>query len=80
MGELGLALFKLTKFESEQTTSNTQRVRAADMKNVATAAVKVSRWYRELNAHTVKHFVSLDKFSLSLFIDFLCLLRGIWFL
>ncbi|KAG6411917.1 hypothetical protein SASPL_124570 [Salvia splendens] len=59
MGELGLAFIKLTKFESEQTTSNTQRVRAADMKNVATAAVKASRLYRELNAHTVKHFDSL---------------------
>ncbi|XP_047973725.1 sorting nexin 2B-like [Salvia hispanica] len=59
MGELGLAFIKLTKFESEQTASNTQRVRAADMKNVATAAVKASRLYRELNAHTVKHFDSL---------------------
>ncbi|KAG6386458.1 hypothetical protein SASPL_155361 [Salvia splendens] len=59
MGELGLAFIKLTKFESEQTTSNTQRVRTADMKNVATAAVKASRLYRELNVHTVKHFDSL---------------------
>ena len=66
MGELGLAFIKLTKFENEQTASNTQRVRASDMKNVATAAVKVSRLYRELNAYTVKHFVSVDKVSLSL--------------
>ncbi|XP_057772519.1 sorting nexin 2B-like [Salvia miltiorrhiza] len=61
MGELGLAFIKLTKFESEQATSNTQRVRATDMKNVATSAVKVSRLYRELNAHTVKHFDSLHE-------------------
>ncbi|XP_047955175.1 sorting nexin 2B-like [Salvia hispanica] len=61
MGELGLAFIKLTKFENEQTASNTQRVRASDMKNVATAAVKVSRLYRELNAYTVKHFDSLHE-------------------
>ncbi|XP_042018416.1 sorting nexin 2A-like [Salvia splendens] len=61
MGELGLAFIKLTKFENEQTTSNTQRVRASDMKNVATAAVKVSRLYRELNAYTMKHFDSLHE-------------------
>lgn len=65
MGELGLAFIKLTKFESEQATSNAQRVRAADMKNVATAAVKASRLYRELNAHTVKHLVSIDKLAVS---------------
>lgn len=59
MGELGLAFIKLTKFENEQATVNTQRVRSADMKNVATAAVKASRLYRELNAQTVKHFVSV---------------------
>ncbi|KAH6765716.1 sorting nexin 2A [Perilla frutescens var. hirtella] len=61
MGELGLAFIKLTKFENEQATSNTQRVRSADMKNVATAAVKASRLYRELNAHTVKHFDTLHE-------------------
>ncbi|KAL0370728.1 UNVERIFIED_CONTAM: Sorting nexin 2B, partial [Sesamum angustifolium] len=56
MGELGLAFIKLTKFENEQAVLNTQRVRAADMKTVAMAAVKASRLYRELNAQTVKHF------------------------
>lgn len=59
MGELGLAFIKLTKFENEEALFNSQRVRAADMKNVATAAVKASRYYRELNAQTVKH---LDTF------------------
>lgn len=58
MGELGLAFIKLTKFENEEATLNSQRVRAADMKNVATAAVKASRFYRELNAQTVKHLVN----------------------
>ncbi|KAK1355090.1 PX domain-containing protein [Heracleum sosnowskyi] len=58
MGQLGLAFVKLTKFEADEAMFNTQRVRSADMKNVATAAVKASRLYRELNAQTVKH---LDK-------------------
>ncbi|KAL2488604.1 Sorting nexin 2B [Forsythia ovata] len=61
MGELGLAFVKLTKFENEQAILNTQRLRAADMKNVATAAVKVSRLYRELNAQTVKHLDTLHE-------------------
>ncbi|XP_022949229.1 sorting nexin 2A [Cucurbita moschata] len=55
LGELGLTLIKLTKFEHEEAVFNCQRVRAADTKNVATAAVKASRCYRELNAQTVKH-------------------------
>ncbi|KAL8128089.1 hypothetical protein AgCh_014880 [Apium graveolens] len=76
MGQLGLAFVKLTKFEADEAMFNSQRVRSADMKNVATegflahkrsendislsatAAVKASRLYRELNAQTVKH---LDK-------------------
>lgn len=57
MGELGLAFIKLTKFESDEATLDSQRTRAADMKKVATAAVKASRLYRELNAQTVKHLV-----------------------
>ncbi|XP_011080753.1 sorting nexin 2B [Sesamum indicum] len=61
MGELGLAFIKLTKFENEQAVLNTQRVRAADMKTVAMAAVKASRLYRELNAQTVKHFDTLHE-------------------
>lgn len=60
MGELGLAFVKLTKFETEEVLFESQNARAADMKNVATAAVKASRLYRELNAQTVKHLV-IDK-------------------
>lgn len=58
MGEFGLAFIKLTKFENQQAVLDTQTKRAADMKNLATAAIKASRLYRELNSHTVKH---LDK-------------------
>lgn len=58
MGELGLAFVKLSKFETEEAIVEAQRVRAADMKNLATAAVKASRLYRELNSQTVKHLVS----------------------
>lgn len=57
MGELGLAFIKLTKFETEEAINDSQRIRAADAKCVATAAVKASRLYRELNAQTVKHLV-----------------------
>lgn len=57
MGELGLAFIKLTKFETEEAIYDSQRIRAADAKCVATAAVKASRLYRELNAQTVKHLV-----------------------
>lgn len=57
LGELGLAFIKLTKFENEEAILNAQRVRANDMKGLATAAVKASRFYRELNAQTVKHLV-----------------------
>ncbi|XP_051131880.1 sorting nexin 2B-like [Andrographis paniculata] len=59
LGELGLAFIKLTKFENEQATMNTQRARAGDMKYVATAAVKASRLYKGLNGQTVKHFDTL---------------------
>lgn len=62
MGELGLAFIKLTKFENEQAVLNSQRVRAADMKGVATAAVKASRLLRELNAQTVKHLDTLHEY------------------
>ncbi|KAL8128091.1 hypothetical protein AgCh_014882 [Apium graveolens] len=36
MGQLGLAFVKLTKFEADEAMLNSQRVRSADMKNVAT--------------------------------------------
>ncbi|KAK1369174.1 Vps5 domain-containing protein [Heracleum sosnowskyi] len=60
MGELGIAFLKLMKFENQEASYNSQKARAADMKNVATATVKASRLYRELNAQTVKH---LDRSS-----------------
>lgn len=63
IGELGLAFVKLTKLETEEAMFDSQRVRAVDMKNVATAAVKASRLYRELNAQTVKHLVILTSIS-----------------
>ncbi|KAL6967769.1 Sorting nexin 2A [Sarracenia purpurea var. burkii] len=62
MGALGLAFIKLTKFENENAVLNAQRIRAADMKNVATAAVKASRLYRELNVQTVKHLDTLHDY------------------
>ncbi|XP_054789129.1 sorting nexin 2A-like [Prosopis cineraria] len=62
MGELGLAFVKLTKFETEEAIFEAQRVRAADMRNVATAAVKSSRLYRELNTQTIKHLDKLHEY------------------
>jgi hypothetical protein len=61
MGELGLAFIKLTKFENQEAVLNTQKTRAADMKNVAASAVKASRFYRGLNAQTVKHLDTLHE-------------------
>jgi len=57
MGELGLAFFKLGKFETEESMYDSQKTRAADFKRLATAAVRASRSYRESNAQTVKHLV-----------------------
>ncbi|KAL3837786.1 hypothetical protein ACJIZ3_022377 [Penstemon smallii] len=62
LGQLGLAFVKLTKFETEEAICDSQRACAADMKNVATAAVKASRLYRELNAQTVKHLDKLHEY------------------
>ncbi|KAF8102517.1 hypothetical protein N665_0198s0217 [Sinapis alba] len=62
MGELGLAFIKLTKFENEEAVFNSQRTRATDMKNLATGAVKASRFYRELNSQTVKHLDTLHEY------------------
>nr|XP_043632490.1 sorting nexin 2A-like [Erigeron canadensis] len=62
LGQLGLAFVKLTKFESEEAMFNSQKLRAADMKNVATSAVKASRLYRELNAQTVRHLDKLHEY------------------
>lgn len=78
MGELGLAFIKLTKFETDEATFDTQRTRAADMKKLATAAVKASRLYRELNAQTVKHLVR--KFSPIMWLYLLIMRLSVWFI
>lgn len=57
MGKLGLAFIKMAKFKTEEATYDSQRIRAADIKRLATAAVKASRFYCESNAQTVKHLV-----------------------
>ncbi|XP_050148708.1 sorting nexin 2A-like [Malus sylvestris] len=62
LGELGLAFVKLTKLETEGAMFEPQTIRANDMKNVATASVKASRLYRELNAQTVKHLDKLHEY------------------
>ncbi|XP_076928540.1 sorting nexin 2A-like isoform X2 [Bidens hawaiensis] len=62
LGQLGLSFVKLTKFESEEAIFNSQKVRTADMKNVATSAVKASRLYRELNSQTVRHLDKLHEY------------------
>ncbi|KAJ6844280.1 putative sorting nexin 2A [Iris pallida] len=61
-GELGLAFFKLGKFETEEAVYESQRTRAADFKRLATAAVRASRSYRELNAQSVKHLDILHEY------------------
>ncbi|KAG1365660.1 sorting nexin 2B [Cocos nucifera] len=60
-GELGLAFIKLAKFETEA-TYDSQRIRAVNIKHLATAAVKASRFYRESIAQTVKHLGTLHEY------------------
>ncbi|GAB2234090.1 hypothetical protein Droror1_Dr00003327 [Drosera rotundifolia] len=62
MGELGVSLVKLTKFENEKAFVDAQRLRAADTKLAATATIKASRVYRELNAKTVKNLDTLHEY------------------
>lgn len=57
MGKLGLAFIQLTKLETDMAVYDSQKIRAAGFRQVATAAVKASRFYRELNAQSVKHLV-----------------------
>lgn len=61
MGALGLAFVKLTKFETEEAMYDSQRIRAADSKRIATAAVKASRTCRDLNTQTVKYLDTLHE-------------------
>lgn len=69
MGELGLAFFRLSKFENEEAPSNFQRVNASDLKCVGTAAVKASRLYRGVNAQSTKH---LDQIH-----EYVCLMQAV---
>ncbi|KAL0916217.1 hypothetical protein M5K25_013710 [Dendrobium thyrsiflorum] len=62
MGELGLAFLKLGKFESEEFVCDSQRIRAADYKHLATAAVRASRAYRESNSLAMKHLDKLHEY------------------
>ncbi|KAL2629600.1 hypothetical protein R1flu_014286 [Riccia fluitans] len=62
MGELGLALIKIAKFESEEAMTNTQRVHANDTKRIGTATIKASRFYREANVQSVKHLDQLHEY------------------
>ncbi|KAJ7559052.1 hypothetical protein O6H91_04G067600 [Diphasiastrum complanatum] len=62
MGELGLALIKLAKFEIEEALVSAQKVHALDARRIATAAVKASRFYREANAQSVKHLDHLHDY------------------
>lgn len=62
MGEMGLAFFKLGKFETESAVYESQRIRAADFKHQATAAVRASRAHRESNALTMKHLDKLHEY------------------
>ncbi|PON83267.1 Sorting nexin 2A [Trema orientale] len=55
MGGFRMTFVNLTKFETEEAVMDSQRVRATDLKNVATVAVKASRLYWELNLQMVKH-------------------------
>ncbi|KAI0531174.1 hypothetical protein KFK09_000727 [Dendrobium nobile] len=55
MGELGLSFVKLVKLENNEIIHMPERSWAVDAKVVATAAVKASRFYRELNAQTIRH-------------------------
>ncbi|WOL05566.1 hypothetical protein Cni_G14295 [Canna indica] len=62
MGELGLTFVKLAKFEMENATYLSQRTRAAEIKEFATAALRTSRFYRESNTHAVKHLDTLHEY------------------
>ncbi|KAL9268116.1 Sorting nexin 2A-like protein [Drosera capensis] len=62
MGELGLSLVKLTKFENEKASVDAQKIRAAVAKNAATTTIKASRIYKELNAKTVKDLDTLHDY------------------
>ncbi|PKU79323.1 sorting nexin 2B isoform X2 [Dendrobium catenatum] len=63
MGELGLSFVKLVKLENNEIIDMPERSWAVDAKVVATAAVKASRFYRELNAQTIRHLETLQEYT-----------------
>lgn len=69
MGAFGLSFIKLTNFENQHALLDTQRKRASDLKTLATAAIKASRFSRELNSQTVKHLDTLH--------DYMSLILGV---
>ncbi|KAG0481156.1 hypothetical protein HPP92_011688 [Vanilla planifolia] len=62
MGELGLAFIKLLKLENDEAVYESQKVGASEAKSFATAAVKASRFFRELNSQTIKHLETLHEY------------------
>lgn len=67
MRDLGFAFVNLTKFETENTLDDIQKVRAVEIRRVATASVKASRFYQELTSQTMKHLVILVYMSVVIF-------------
>ncbi|XP_074561064.1 sorting nexin 2A-like [Curcuma longa] len=62
LGQLGLTFVKLAKFETENATYLSQRRRASEIKQFSTALLRISRFYRESNGHTVKHLDILHEY------------------
>ncbi|KAJ1686664.1 hypothetical protein LUZ63_018054 [Rhynchospora breviuscula] len=62
MGEMGMTFVKLSKFETEQSKSESQTLRADVTRQFALTAVKVSRLQRALNSQTVIHLDTLHEY------------------
>jgi hypothetical protein len=73
-----MSFIKLAKFEKEQATCTSQKIRAADISNFANAVVRVSRSQTKLNAEIAKHLVSgvawVKEYSLKHFMTIHCFL------
>lgn len=54
-GLLGMSFIKLAMFEKEQAACSSQKRRAADISNFASAVIRVSRSQTKLNTEIVKH-------------------------
>jgi hypothetical protein len=53
-----MSFIKLAMFEKEQAACSSQKRRAADISNFASAVIRVSRSQTKLNTEIVKHLVS----------------------